>query len=349
MEKDLIVGIIYSKFDAKIGPHAQVWLPNDLSDDIKDKISFKSDRILTGEEGLMPKSLAVVPIPSLSLKTVIKSMVIKDFPSPGSVLNTSLTLLFEEGDDLIFYKYINNIEPIINETAGNLIELEKRNAEKGKFLDELKNFNKSIANLFHDLRETELSHQKQEVFPKLDGIDVKLNKYRFKIIIIGDSMVGKTSVVLSFTDKAFRRTYVPTLGVNISEKIVKVNGSLVEFIIWDIAGQEKFNMMRKHFYQSADAQILMLDMTRRKTFYSINTWYEDTKEHLGKNTPGLIIANKLDLKDKREVSTEELIALEKELNLKWLETSALTGENVDESFLNLAETLINIGKKPVKK
>jgi len=343
-DMNFIVGIIYSKFDEKIGPDAFVWEPKDLSREIRNLVSLKSNSILTGEQGLIPKSLAMVPIPTLKLKCLIKSMEVKNTQFRGGSNDTSLTLLFKEGVDLIFYKYIKNLEPLFDETANNIVELEVANAGKEKFTDELKRFNQKILNTLEELRDVEL--QKQEAFPKSDGKSAEEKKYRFKIIVCGDPGVGKTSVVLAFTDKAFRRTYIPTMGVNISEKIIKYNDSLVEFIIWDVAGQAKFQMMRKHFYQSADAQILMLDLTRPKTFQNISSWYSDIEEHLGEKTPGLIIANKKDLINDRNVSKEQIKDIEKKLNLNVLETSALTGENVDESFIKLAETLIKLGKIP---
>ena len=118
------------------------------------------------------------------------------------------------------------------------------------------------------------------------------------------------------------------------------NDSLVEFIIWDVAGQAKFQTMRKHFYQSADAQLLIFDLTRPKSFQNVSSWHQDIKEHLGDNIPGLIIANKKDLINDRNVSKEEIKNLEKKLNVKGVETSALTGENVDEAFLKLTKNLI---------
>ena len=86
-----------------------------------------------------------------------------------------------------------------------------------------------------------------------------LNKPLF---LEGEPGVGKTSVILRFTDRAFKRTYLPTMGVNISEKIISHENDIVEYILWDVAGQAKFQLMRKHFYEGADAQILVFKLLK---------------------------------------------------------------------------------------
>ncbi|MCK4780342.1 MAG: GTP-binding protein, partial [Candidatus Lokiarchaeota archaeon] len=142
---------------------------------------------------------------------------------------------------------------------------------------------------------------------------------------------------------AFIRTYIPTLGVSISEKNIKVNNDYVNLILWDIAGQSKFEIMRRHFYKGSEAVILIFDLTNLKSFESIPNWYNDVIKNLkmqNEELIGFILGNKEDLLDERKVSVEQANEIAKKLNLEYLETSALTGKNVEESFYKLAKALI---------
>ena len=113
--------------------------------------------------------------------------------------------------------------------------------------------------------------------------------------------------------------------------------SKFEFVLWDIAGQQKFNIMRKHFYKGANGQILVFDLTRPETLESIPKWYEDIKNNLGEEIQGIIVGNKNDLVEQRQVMQEKVRKIAEKLNLEYIETSALTGVNVDEAFLKLGE------------
>jgi len=167
--------------------------------------------------------------------------------------------------------------------------------------------------------------------------------YNFKIVVCGDPGVGKTSTILRFTDDAFVRTYIPTLGVNISEKNVEVNKIKVKLILWDIAGQIKFEAMRRHFYKGAEAVIFIFDLTNRKSFESIPNWYKDVERniiHIEDEIIGFILGNKEDLSDQRTINFEESSLFAEKLNLEYVETSALTGKNVEEIFFKLTKTLL---------
>ena len=151
-----------------------------------------------------------------------------------------------------------------------------------------------------------------------------------------------TSTILRFTDKAFTKNYLPTLGVNISEKFIKIGDELVSLTLWDIAGQEKFNRMRKHFYQGVDGMLLVFDLTRPESFNNIDEWYEDIKKNAEVNYElvGFMIGNKQDLIDERKVIRDNAISLTKKLNLDYFETSALTGHNINEVFFKIARDII---------
>ncbi|NVM04316.1 MAG: GTP-binding protein [Candidatus Helarchaeota archaeon] len=338
MEKNLIIGIIYSRFNEKIGPEAFSWLPTNLDIQIKNLVSLKSINILSGEKGRIPQTLAFIPFPSLNLKSIVKVMEIKDKSHRGGVFDASLTVLFEEANDLIFYKYITNFEEIFEEYANKIINIEERKADKELINESLKIFQKKLTDILTDLYNAEIEAKDQVAFREIDKKE-EAKALRFKVIVVGDPSVGKTSIVLRFTDRAFRRTYIPTIGVNISEKIINYKDAKIEFVIWDIAGQSKFSIMRKHFYTGANIQFLVFDLTSPKSFENILNWYKDIKKNLKNNMRAILLANKNDLIERRKINQKEIKKLANELNLEYIETSALTGENVDQAFYKMGEIL----------
>jgi len=123
-----------------------------------------------------------------------------------------------------------------------------------------------------------------------------------------------------------------------STRKVQYKDYLVEFILWDIAGQVKFQKMRRLFYEGTNAQIIVCDLTRQETYDSLKTWFKDVKDHVTKDIPVVIVGNKSDLI--LQITEGSLKSLANELNCACFMTSALTGQNVDETFNLLAEKLI---------
>ncbi len=345
MAKELIKAIIFTEFDEELGPNPILWYPSDLPESFRMAVSIKSITILSADQGLMPKSLIIMPFPSLNSKGIIKYIEKRDKSRRGGVAQSSITLLFSETDDLIFYKYLSFLEPAFNEITQDIIKIEDIKENKEILSTQIDNLRAEISNILEDLRIKEQSALKSEAFPE-EPVKDKGIKFKFKLIVLGDPGVGKTSTILRFTDNAFIRTYIPTLGVNISEKNVKIDGNSVGLILWDIAGQSKFETMRKHFYKGTDAVILIFDLTNRKSFESIPKWYEDIKKYVISDTKivGFILGNKEDLTESRLIGEKEVIKIAKKLNLDYIETSALTGKNVELSFHKIAEALINSKK-----
>ncbi len=346
MAKELIKAIIFTEFDEELGPNPILWYPSDLPESFRMVVSIKSITILSADQGLMPKSLIIMPFPSLNSKGIIKYIEKEDASRRGGVAQSAITLLFSEIDDLIFYKYLSFLEPAFNEAIQEIIKIEDIKTNKEILSIEIDNLRTEILNILEDLRIKEQSFLKNEAFPEEPVEDKEVIKYKFKIVVCGDPGVGKTSTILRFTDNAFIRTYIPTLGVNISEKNVKIDGNLVGLILWDIAGQSKFETMRKHFYKGTEAVILIFDLTNRKSFESIPKWYEDIKKYVitDNKIVGFILGNKEDLEDSRIIAKKDANKIAKELGLDYIETSALTGKNVELSFHKIAEALINSKK-----
>ncbi|KAL6875718.1 hypothetical protein ACP4OV_013231 [Aristida adscensionis] len=164
--------------------------------------------------------------------------------------------------------------------------------------------------------------------------------YGFKCIVIGDTGVGKSCLLLQFTDKRFRPDHDLTIGVEYGTRIVAVDGKPTKIQIWDTAGQEAFRSITRSYYRGAAAAILVYDITRRETFYHVASWLQDAKEHAGANQSIMLIGNKCDLTNRRAVSCEEGERFAQEHGLIFMEASAKTAQNVEEAFIRTAQTVI---------
>jgi len=346
MEKNPIRGIIYSQFHEIEGPTTLLWEPDGLSEDIKRLVNNKSISLLRGESGLIPKSLIIIPFPSFNLKSIVKYLLVKDRSYPGGFRVSAINLLFNDIEDVIFYKYHRNFESVFKKITKKITQLEKSRAGIKLIAGELKIFKIDLLNLIKELRDEEISTFHGEEFPETKVDLSKFSDFRFKLIICGDPEVGKTSAVLRFTDKAFKRTYLPTIGVNVSEKEVQLKEFNIEiaFTIWDIAGQQKFQSMRKHFYTGAEGVFLMFDLTSHESFQNISNWYEDIKLKLKDDFVGFLLGNKRDLVTERKVGIEEIHKLAKDLNMDYIETSALTGINIDKAFYDMSKAIVSLNE-----
>ncbi|MHA1144931.1 MAG: Rab family GTPase [Candidatus Helarchaeota archaeon] len=340
MTEDLIVGIIYSQFDEIYGPTPVSWYPPDMSKELRNLVSLKSINMLTGEHGLVPESLAFLPFPSFAMGGLIKSIELKDETKRGGSIDSSITILFKEAHDPIFYKYFKNFESRVNEAAEKIVGFERSNIKKRFIQEELEKLHEDIIGYLKEMKDAELGTLEENAFPKGQEFSTSDRTYSYKIIVCGDPGVGKTSLILRFTNRAFRKTYLPTMGVNISEKRIRIENAVINFILWDLAGQTKFQTIRKHFYQGANGLLLVFDLTRPMTFKNITNWHDDIKKFSSLKIKGFILGNKCDLTDLREVSKEEIEKMAEKLNLNYIETSARTGEKVDDAFHELGEILL---------
>jgi len=337
MSEEIIKAIVYTSLDETLGPNPLLWIPLDLPEQIRMGVSIKTITMLTTDQGIVPNSLVIMPFPAFKLKGIIKYIEREDNSRRGGVALSSIALLFNEADDLIFYKYMDYLESVFSESAKKLIELENGEAKSDEIFVEIDNFRLKLAEILNDLYQKEKTTSELEAFPE-EKIKDELLEYNFKIVVCGDPGVGKTSTILRLTDNAFMRTYIPTLGVSISERLMKLGDKHVNLILWDITGQSKWEIMRRHFYKGTDAVILIFDLTNHKSFESVSNWYNDIKKY-EKDLIGLIFGNKEDLLYERKIPTEEVIKIAKTLNLEYIETSALTGKNIEQSFYKVAETL----------
>lgn len=331
----LVKGLIFAIFDEKLGPLSKVWLPSDLSEILREKIPMVVYNLGSSTQEV-PKGLAIIPVPGMSLKSLVCFIQFDDKDHRGGTGQGALILLFDEADDVIFYRYVKQFEVLFDKYGSAISTLLASRAKDSKITTEITSLFDEICTTINALKTQELS---PDAFPHDEEIDTE-ESLKCKIAVIGDPNVGKTSVIMQFTEKAFRRSYLPTIGVNISEKTISHDGTLVKFVIWDVAGQVKFQKMRRHLYAGSMAVIFVFDLTSKESLANIKSWYEDVKNSISGTFAGSLLGNKCDLADQIMVSQEEAEAVANELGLSYFRTSAMTGENVDTVFHHFAEYVI---------
>ncbi|XP_029968848.1 ras-related protein Rab-19-like [Salarias fasciatus] len=165
--------------------------------------------------------------------------------------------------------------------------------------------------------------------------------FLFKIILIGDSNVGKTCVVQNFKSGIFSEKQQNTIGVDFTVRTVDIEGKKVKMQVWDTAGQERFRTITQSYYRSAHGAMIAYDVTRSSTFDSVTHWIKEVELYGAANVVLVLIGNKCDLEDERQVQFEAACNLAKEKGiLVALETSAKESQNVEEAFVMMAKELL---------
>ena len=163
----------------------------------------------------------------------------------------------------------------------------------------------------------------------------------FKLVIIGDSGVGKSCILLRFADDTFTDNYYSTIGVDFRFKCVDIGERKCKLQIWDTAGQERFKTVTSAYYRGADGIIIVFDQTDRESFNNIQNWIDDISKYSTEEPAKLIIANKDDIPNERKIiKMEDISELEKKTGLEVIKTSAKTGENIDYAFKKLTQKLL---------
>ena len=164
-----------------------------------------------------------------------------------------------------------------------------------------------------------------------------------KVLLVGNSSVGKTSIMLRYLDDFFVENFLPTVGIDFKTKTVGYNGENVKVNLWDTAGQEKFRTLTTGYYKGANAVIFVYDVTERESFFQLRDWILETKKHVGNDFVGIIVGNKVDLDYKRVV-----IYLAEDVMMPIFEVSAKDGTNIEELFQTVVDLVMTELDKNLK-
>ncbi|KAH0858205.1 hypothetical protein HID58_086466 [Brassica napus] len=188
------------------------------------------------------------------------------------------------------------------------------------------------------------SYNKEMAFHSEDD---RSEDYLFKIVLIGDSAVGKSNLLARFARDEFYPNSKSTIGVEFQTQKIDINGKEIKAQIWDTAGQERFRAVTSAYYRGAVGALLVYDISRKQTFHSIGRWLNELHTHSDMNVVTILVGNKSDLKDIREVPTAEGKALAEAQGLFFMETSALDSSNVAAAFETVVKEIYNILSRKV--
>ena len=166
-----------------------------------------------------------------------------------------------------------------------------------------------------------------------------LTEIRLKLLILGDSAVGKTSMLLKYTDNFFPESHLATIGIEFKTKEIKFNDYLVHLKIWDTAGQERFRAITKSYFRGSNGVIFMYDITKKETFKNVKDWIKDS-ENNNFGFEKILVGNKIDLEQIREVELKDVEEWAGQKNINVLEISAKNGTNVEKCFNELIRLIL---------
>ncbi|XP_017255532.1 ras-related protein RABA3 [Daucus carota subsp. sativus] len=178
-----------------------------------------------------------------------------------------------------------------------------------------------------------------------NGVNIEKIDYVYKVVVIGDSAVGKTQILSRFTKNDFCLDSKSTIGVEFQTRTLTINSKLIKAQIWDTAGQERYRAVTSAYYRGALGAMLVYDVTKRQTFDHVARWVEELRAHADNTIVIMLIGNKADLVDLRVVPTEDAIEFAEDQGLYFFETSALNGDNVEAAFFKLLEEIYKVVSK----
>lgn len=163
--------------------------------------------------------------------------------------------------------------------------------------------------------------------------------YLFKVLLVGDSSVGKSCLLLRFTEDSYMESYISTIGVDFKIKTVELDGKTIKFQIWDTAGQERFKTVTSSYYRGAHGIIIVYDITDMDSFDHVKHWLTEIERYTSDNVNKILVGNKCDLAEKRAVEQQMAKAFANDVGIPFLETSAKDATNVEQAFLTMAREI----------
>ena len=174
----------------------------------------------------------------------------------------------------------------------------------------------------------------------------KQKELLYKILLLGDSSVGKTCFLMRYADNTFQEIHMTTIGLDYKLKNVQLDdGKIVKIQIWDTAGQDRFRSITKNYYKGAHGIILIYDVTSRKTFENVQNWITQIKEEVSDKVNIILVGNKIDDEKNRKVTTEEGKQMADSCKLEFFETSAKSGVGIDSTFNELVKKTVETYSK----
>uniref|UniRef100_A0A8D3AZG6 small monomeric GTPase n=1 Tax=Scophthalmus maximus TaxID=52904 RepID=A0A8D3AZG6_SCOMX len=169
----------------------------------------------------------------------------------------------------------------------------------------------------------------------------KTYDYLFKLLLIGDSGVGKTCLLFRFSEDSFNTTFISTIGIDFKIRTIELDGKRVKLQIWDTAGQERFRTITTAYYRGAMGIMLVYDICNEKSFENIKNWIRNIEEHASSDVEKMVLGNKCDMADRRQVSKDRGEKLAIDYGVKFLETSAKSSLNVEEAFYTIGRDILH--------
>lgn len=165
--------------------------------------------------------------------------------------------------------------------------------------------------------------------------------YLFKLLLIGDSGVGKSCLLLRFADDSYLESYISTIGVDFKIRTVELDGKTIKLQIWDTAGQERFRTITSSYYRGAHGIIVVYDVTDQESFDNVKQWLNEIDRYASESVNKLLVGNKSDLTSKKVVDYQTAKAFADEIGIPFLETSAKSATNVEQAFMTMAAEIKN--------
>ena len=164
--------------------------------------------------------------------------------------------------------------------------------------------------------------------------------YILKLLIVGDSTVGKTNFIMRFINDKFNESYMTTSGIDLKSKDIEIKNKNIRIQIWDTAGQEKYRAITRNLFLKVLGVLIIYDITNEKSYNNLKTWVQLIREDCGSHMQIIIVGNKCDLDSERKINQEEVLKYARKEKIEYIETSCKTGENVQKAVKTICEKIL---------